>query len=146
MPIEGAYSVIVLHQDRQTGALNELEASPVPFVVDKALPVPEDENADHSAAAVSMKNLTQKALTDSGSSEERKPNFLERRLKKILSKKDVVPEDHILQKDKPQPMFSAGLWQKPDHWQKLGIYTIGHPLRRIQYELMELKKRGLEKQ
>ena len=146
VPIEGAYSVIVLHQDRQTGALNELEASPVPFVVDKALPVPGDENADHSAAAVSMKNLTQKALTDSGSSEERKPNFLERRLKKILSKKDVVPEDHILQKDKPQPMFSAGLWQKPDHWQKLGIYTIGHPLRRIQYELMELKKRGLEKQ
>ena len=93
-----------------------------------------------------MKNMTQMALAASGSSEPRKPNFLERRLKKILGDKDVVPEDHILKKDEPKPMFSAGLWRKPDYWEKAGIYTVGTPKRRVQYQVMEMNKKGIARE
>ena len=41
----------------------------------------------------------------------------------------MQPEDHILRKEEPKPMFSAGLW-KPDYWETMGIYTIGTPPRR----------------
>ncbi|QDZ24829.1 hypothetical protein HOP50_14g73700 [Chloropicon primus] len=145
VPLEGAYSVIVLHTDRQTGARNELEASPVPFTCAKSDRDPNNEDGGPNAAAVSMKNLMQKAMVDSGTDEERRPNFMERRLKKILGDKDIEPEDHILKQDKPQPMFSAGLWHKPNYWEKIGIYTVGTPLRRVQYEVMEMHKKGLRK-
>ena len=147
VPIEGAYSVQVLHADRKTNVYTELEASPVPFTVDKADPSPEDDAEGQSAAALSMRNLTHKALASSGAGGPRKPNFLERRLKKVLGEKDNLATDDVLRKEKPKPIFGVGLWRSLDYWEQNGIFTHGkHPLRRVQFQHNQLNKKGETKQ
>ena len=64
--------MIVMHRDAKTGSLEELEASPVPFVVEKSLKKEQEQSAPN-AAAISMTNLTHKALVASGSAGSASP-------------------------------------------------------------------------
>ena len=150
VPIEGEYSLQILHALKSAVGSKEIGASPVPFSVKKsatlaATPCKDGagEAGEAPETAQSMKNLTQQALEDSGVSSPRKPNFLERRVQKMASRHRPAGEatdashgdggnDGKAARDSSGGIFSFGFWKKEDYWKDQGEAAAKAPLRSIQ--------------